>query len=206
MAELATAAESRPTSRMTAEREREVLDAVVDVLAEVGFDMLTMEAVALRARCGKATLYRQWGSKDRLVAHALRTCSPTVFGARAVSDTGTLAGDIEALAHHAALTAKRDTLLVTGVSRVCLVAPELGSAVRCAVINPFLATVRDIVARAVRRGELTQPSSAFGPPEQLFAMLAQRPLLEGVYADEAFVRTALWGTILPERGFGREQM
>ncbi|MGL5910526.1 MAG: helix-turn-helix domain-containing protein, partial [Phycicoccus sp.] len=56
---------SRP--RVEGDREREILTAALGVLAEVGYDRMTMDAVALAARASKATLYRRWQSKATLV-------------------------------------------------------------------------------------------------------------------------------------------
>ena len=57
--------------RIEGDREAEVLDAAVAVLAEVGYDRLTMDQVALTARASKATLYRRWSSKAELVVDAV---------------------------------------------------------------------------------------------------------------------------------------
>ena len=57
--------------RVEGDREQEILDATLDVLADVGYDRLTMDAVAQRARASKATLYRRWNGKARLVVDAL---------------------------------------------------------------------------------------------------------------------------------------
>jgi AcrR family transcriptional regulator len=54
--------------RLTPEREVELLDAAMDVLREVGYQDLSMDLVAAKARCSKATLYRLWPSKPELVA------------------------------------------------------------------------------------------------------------------------------------------
>ena len=72
MAEAATARRSR----ITPEREAELYAAVLDLLREVGYDALTMDAVAARTRSSKATLYRQWGGKPELVAKAVRHNKP----------------------------------------------------------------------------------------------------------------------------------
>lgn len=53
------------------ERSREqILAAAVDLLREVGYGGLTIEAVAARSRVAKSTIYRHWSSKASLVAAA----------------------------------------------------------------------------------------------------------------------------------------
>lgn len=52
-----------------------LLSATLELMAEVGYAALTMEAVATRAGVGKATLYRRWAAKEQLVVDALRTLS-----------------------------------------------------------------------------------------------------------------------------------
>jgi TetR/AcrR family transcriptional regulator, regulator of autoinduction and epiphytic fitness len=50
-----------------------ILRAAVDELADRGYGRLTIEAVAARAKVGKATVYRQWSGKLELIADALET-------------------------------------------------------------------------------------------------------------------------------------
>jgi AcrR family transcriptional regulator len=53
------------------ERSRElVLAAAVDLLREVGYGSLTIEAVAARSGVAKSTIYRQWSGKAQMVADA----------------------------------------------------------------------------------------------------------------------------------------
>jgi AcrR family transcriptional regulator len=80
-------AAGRPRSE---EAHRAILDATLELLAEVGFSALTVEGVATRAGVGKATIYRRWTSKLPLVVEA--------FGqlpALEEVDTGDLASDLE---------------------------------------------------------------------------------------------------------------
>src|SRR4051794_41567826 len=65
----AAVAAARP--RIEGVREQEILDAALGVLADCGYDRLTMDAVAHRAKASKATLYRRWNSKATLVVEAL---------------------------------------------------------------------------------------------------------------------------------------
>ena len=52
-----------------------ITDATLELLAEIGYAALTIEAVATRAGVGKATLYRRWPGKVQLVIDAVRTLS-----------------------------------------------------------------------------------------------------------------------------------
>lgn len=48
-----------------------ILSAATALLAEVGFDRMSMEAIAGRAKVSKQTLYRWWPSKNAVIADAL---------------------------------------------------------------------------------------------------------------------------------------
>jgi AcrR family transcriptional regulator len=77
----------RPRSE---EAHRAILDATLELLAEVGFSALTVEGVASRAGVGKATIYRRWPSKLPLVVEAFSQLP----GFDEV-DTGDLAEDLK---------------------------------------------------------------------------------------------------------------
>jgi AcrR family transcriptional regulator len=53
-----------------------VLDAVIALLDEVGYQHLTVEAVAARAGVGRTTIYRWWPTKAALVIEALAATTP----------------------------------------------------------------------------------------------------------------------------------
>ena len=52
-------------------RDPEILEATLEVLAETGYDGMTIDMVAARAKAGKATVYRRWASKGELVIDAV---------------------------------------------------------------------------------------------------------------------------------------
>lgn len=58
-------------------RQQAIVDATLDLLAEVGYERLTVDAVAARARASKATIYRRWRSKAELVTEAMRVHAAT---------------------------------------------------------------------------------------------------------------------------------
>src|SRR5882762_3199838 len=61
----------RPPGRPRSEKVRKaVIESTLELLKSVGFNELSMEAVAARACVGKATLYRWWPNKAELVIDA----------------------------------------------------------------------------------------------------------------------------------------
>jgi len=61
-----------------AQAEQAILTATVDLLGEVGFGSLSIEAVAARAGVGRPTVYRRWPSKLELVIDAVIRLAPPV--------------------------------------------------------------------------------------------------------------------------------
>ncbi|WP_210509132.1 TetR/AcrR family transcriptional regulator [Naasia sp. SYSU D00057] len=88
--------EERPRGRPRSERARRaVLEAVADLLQEVGYDRLTIEAIAERAGVGRQTVYRWWRSKSDIVAEGL-TDGTISNGPERVADTGDIRADLSA--------------------------------------------------------------------------------------------------------------
>ncbi|WP_434599207.1 TetR/AcrR family transcriptional regulator [Streptomyces sp. A5-4] len=185
-------------SKITPEREQEFFQAVLDLLRESGYDALTMEGVSARIRCGKSTLYRQWKTKPQLVAAALR-------GTRCVQltdiDTGTLAGDLRAAAGAAGAASGRDTLLLHSLSHAALHNPDLLEAMREALVEPEVVAIEEMIRRGVARGEVAagNPACEF-VAAQLLGVMRARPMLEGTYADEAYLVRFLEAAVFPGLG------
>lgn len=141
---------SRP--RVEGDREQELFEATLAVLAEVGYDRLTMDAVASRAKASKATLYRRWEGKAALVIDALMSQkTPQVLPA----DTGSLRGDLLAVFCGAGgLTDKHQTDLLGSVITAIGRDAEFAAQFRNRFIAPKAAVAREIYERAQERGEL----------------------------------------------------
>lgn len=182
-------------SRMTPEREAELFDAVIELLREVGYDALTMDAVAARARTSKATLYRQWQGKPKLVMHALHTLKPVFTG---TADTGSLEGDLRCAARKLAVFGETDASLLASMDHAIIANPELGDMLRQVVIAPEREAFQALVHRAVARGELDHvPASIEHCGPILFQCAMNRPLCEGLQATEEYLLSIVDTVILP---------
>ncbi|WP_418957524.1 TetR/AcrR family transcriptional regulator [Streptomyces tritici] len=186
-------------SRLTPEREAELYEAVLDLLREVGYDALTMDAVAARTRSSKATLYRQWGSKPELVAKALRHNKPVSL---AEIDTGSLRGDLRAVVERSdACQMEKDSALMRGLAHAVHENPELHEALRELLIGPEMTGLDELLRRAVDRGEVRagNPALSFVPHMMLGAVVA-RPLIDDRPVDPEYLLTYLDAVVFPALG------
>ncbi|WP_338681612.1 TetR/AcrR family transcriptional regulator [Streptomyces acidiscabies] len=163
-------------TRITPLRAAQVYEAVLALLREVGYEALTMEAVAARVRAGKATLYRQWGSKPQLVVAALGQREPLRI---TEIDTGSLPGDLyEVIDRVGDEALSRGPALHLGVGSAILGNPELRRSLRQSMLEPALADLATLLRRAVRRGEVPADCPALDlVPGLLLSVILARPLL-----------------------------
>ncbi|GAA1529014.1 TetR/AcrR family transcriptional regulator [Streptomyces albidochromogenes] len=186
-------------TRLTPERESELYEAVLDLLREVGYDAVTMDAVAARTRSSKATLYRQWGSKPELVVHALRHNKPVSV---ADIDTGTLRGDFHALVERTDdCQLERDSALMRGLAQAVHENPDLHQALRELLIAPELTGLDGLLRRAVDRGEIPAETAALRyVPHMLVGAFVAQELIEGRSPDRAFLSDYIDAVVLPALG------
>lgn len=82
--------------RPRSERSRiAVLSATRDLLAELGYEKLTMDAIAARSGASKMTIYRWWSSKAAVVAEAAMEGTIPVNSVL-IADTGDVRSDFDA--------------------------------------------------------------------------------------------------------------
>lgn len=142
---------SRPRRRGQALDEA-IIEAAVAELTEVGYERLSMERVAERARTGKASMYRRWPGKLPLVVAVFYHLVPDQA---ALSDTGSLRGDLLALFGTAASTLDGPSgTAIRGLISDVLRDPVLGAQFRAFTRGSSVQAMREVVQRARERGEL----------------------------------------------------
>lgn len=192
-------AASARRSRITPERESELYGAVLGLLREVGYDALTMDAVAARTRSSKATLYRQWGGKAELVARALRHEKPVRL---AGIDTGSLRGDFRELAmRQDDCEMAADSALMRGLAMAVHANPDLLQAFRELLIEPELQELRGVLQRAVDRGEIRADNPACEYVlHMLIGAFAARTMIDELPPTQDFLVSYIDAVVLPALG------
>jgi AcrR family transcriptional regulator len=191
-----TAATDAPVSRPRVEgdRELEILEATLEVLGDVGYDRLTMDAVATRAKASKATLYRRWNNKVSLVIDAVLAAKdhpPT-------PDTGSLRSDlIESFCGLGGLTDQQAVATFASVITAISRDQDFAEAFRRDVIGPKLAASRAIFERARDRGEIADGVDIDLLAPALPGIILHRLFIMGGQPDEELVTQVIDQIILP---------
>ncbi|MGZ6968634.1 MAG: TetR/AcrR family transcriptional regulator [Acidimicrobiia bacterium] len=162
----------------------DVLRASAELLAENGYDGLSIEAVAARAGVHKTTVYRRWPTKAELVADTLSARSEDRVP---VPDTGTFAGDLRALARAVAANIGSDS--GSAMTRTLIAASVTSADVAdtgAAFWADRLRLTGAIVDRAISRGEVPEHTDANLVIETLVGPLYVRLLLTGEPVDAGF--------------------
>jgi AcrR family transcriptional regulator len=178
-------------------RETEILEATLEVLSDVGYDRLTMDAVAQRAKASKATLYRRWNGKVSLVIDALHHHHQQETPATPV-DTGSLRGDlIASYCGTGGLTDKPEVAAFGAILTAIMRDPEFATAFRRDVIAPKLAASRSVFDRAKDRGEIDPDVDIELLAPALAGIVMHRLILFGEAPTEDLVVSVIDQIILP---------
>jgi AcrR family transcriptional regulator len=180
-------------------RDPEILRAALEVLAETGYDKLSMEAVAARARAGKATLYRRWPGKAELVVDAITCMHET--DERGAVDTGSLRGDLRAvLMSGLSEVGELEIGCVTGLLTAMRRNPDLAQVFEQRFLARKFQTARQIFERAQERGEVApghdiELLATVGP-----ALLFHRLLLSSKPLTRHFIARVIDEVVIPLAG------
>ena len=186
-------------------RDPEILQAAVDVLAECGYERMTIDMVAARAKAGKATLYRRWSSKAELVVDAIACMKQSEFTPENLPDTGSLRGDLVAMIRPHSLEESERKLQVMGaVVSMLSRDPQLAEAVGAAITEPRTAVNRALMQRAVDRGEVRSDADIETIAQVGPSMVAYRTLAQRKPVDRDFLVSIIDGVVLPALGLRPE--
>ncbi|HTX54920.1 MAG TPA: TetR/AcrR family transcriptional regulator [Candidatus Baltobacteraceae bacterium] len=179
-------------------RHAAILEAALEGLAERGYDLLTMDEIAARARAGKGALYRRWPSKAVLVADAVLAWRDEL-GPVTVPDTGSLRGDIEAVLEvlpDFGRAEQRQVAVLFGLVTAARRDPELGRLLSDMIVERPRQAIAQMLERAAARGEISRGRDLSLVADLVIAMSSMRFLL-GETPDRDFVRRVFDELVFP---------
>ncbi|MET0425141.1 MAG: TetR/AcrR family transcriptional regulator [Actinoplanes sp.] len=188
----------RPGRKPDPARDGEILDAALQVLAEVGYAGMTMSAVAARAKAGKGTFYRRWPSKAELVLDAVGHMKRSQADLDHLPDTGALRGDILALFKPASVEEGEHQLsIMAGLASMLSQDRGLAEAANDAIVEPWAAANRVLLGRAISRGEIDAAADVETLAQIIPSIAAYRALIQRKPFDRDFLVAIIDGVLLP---------
>jgi AcrR family transcriptional regulator len=161
-----------------------ILDAAVELLAELGYQELSIERVAARAGVGKATIYRWWNSKSALVIEAMQHGMPLAPPPHTGDLHTDLRATVAAAAHTYSATAVGAAVpaLAADISRDPATAERLRQFLR-----PRRDAARELLHRAAATGQLPADVDIETVIDLFVGAIFYRKLVRGIEIDDAMI-------------------
>ncbi len=178
-----------PGRPRSAASHQAMLEAALKLLSEVGFEAMSIEAIASRAGVGKTTIYRRYSSKEELVADAIESIRDEVL----VPDTGNLWGDLDALIENAA----QITLTPLGRQTVAMIISSASGNSGFAqmywdkYLYPRRQSFAIVIERAKERNEVATDLDAGLVFDMMSSIMLYALIFSPVESWKAYVRRAL---------------
>ncbi|NEA36316.1 TetR-like C-terminal domain-containing protein [Streptomyces sp. SID13031] len=186
----------RQRPRVEGGREEEILDATVAALAELGYDRLTMDAVATAAKASKATLYRRWSTKAELVVDAISRAKGCPVPDDV--DTGSLRGDLISIScGEGGFTEEMPLSVMAGLLTALHRDEDLKTAFQERFLAPRIAVTDAIYRRAVERGEIAADIDVELLSVTLPAVIVHQSFVLGIVPTDDLVLRVIDHVIMP---------
>jgi AcrR family transcriptional regulator len=179
-----------PGRPRSAKSHQAILRAGLELLGEVGFENMSIEAISARAGVGKTTIYRRYSSKEELVADAIESIRQDVV----IPNTGNLHNDLDELIENAA----QITLNPLGRQTVAMIISSAASNTQFAQIywTKYLQPRREAFAKVIERAKMRNEIQADVDPSLIFDSMSGIMLYTLIFPPQSeswtkYVRRAL---------------
>ncbi|TQS22287.1 TetR/AcrR family transcriptional regulator [Microbispora sp. KK1-11] len=176
-------------------RDIAILEATLLVLTEVGYDQLTIDAVAARAGVGKPTVYRRYPGKAALVAAAVEHRAP---GTPPATPPGNLRAALLATVQWLAdQIAEQEIGLLGALFTGMRSDPRLAAEMRRILRRDEAAMTEQPFRNAIESGERLAPDAAALFAEIAPAVIVHRLIVAGQPCDRPFLEHLVDDVLLP---------
>lgn len=198
-----TQIQSRPATgrRRGAALEEAIRSAAYAELSEVGYTAFSVEAVAARARTGKASIYRRWPTKQELLIDTLGCELPTPESIGLLSDPDDSVSTADALrlvAHAiAGVMSSPAGDAMRSIKCEAVTDPELAALIDERFQAPRRAALIELLQRGVERGEVRPEAATPLVADVLPAVLTHRIILQREPMTEADITEIIEQVLIP---------
>ncbi|GAB3664326.1 TetR/AcrR family transcriptional regulator [Streptomyces sparsus] len=186
-----TASKAPDASRRSARSRDAILAASMELVGEVGYNKLTIEAIAARAGVGKQTIYRWWPSKAAVLLDAFTAVVDDPGYQNGLPDTGDLAADLKGVLRATVdefnderFEAPYRALAVAGAADA-----ELAREFVQRLTEPGLAVYTDRLRSAQRAGEISADIDVRVAVDMILSPISQRWLMRSGDLTHEFADT-----------------
>ena len=173
-------------------RRQAILDAAIALVGEVGYDRMTVEALAARAGVSKPTIYRRWpGGKAEIVVEAIRALRAA---SGELPDTGSLRGDL--IAFLGVVAGSLDAKVAGGLLSHLSSSDELAALFREEVVADERHRYQVLFDRARTRGEMAADVTPL-LVDIPGSVILTRSLIAGEPLDHEFIVELVDNVLLP---------
>ena len=196
--------EPTPESKPSLGRKRDdsldatIIEAALNALAEMGYDRMTMDLVALKAKTGKATMYRRWSSKTELVRDALVFMNSRSVNLTELPDTGSIRSDLLAMVKpKSAEQSELKLRVLSGLGSFFAEYRKISEDISAQIFGGWEKANAELLKRAIKRGEISKTADVEEVCRVISAMTAYVSTLQLKAFDKAAYEKLLDGVLLP---------
>ena len=176
-------------------REHAIETAAIELVHEVGYQRCTIEAIALRAKASKATIYRRWKNKQELFVSALNQHS---LNTPLEVDNGNLRDDlIELISEKVKVLKSPDGALISELLSAAQMDPELGSLIPSTIREQQDTSIVQVLNRAIDRGEISKSANVELLLEIIPAVFTYRIFTTRQNVSQRFIERLVDDVIIP---------
>lgn len=180
-------ATARPGRKRSEDSRQAILSAALELFGEFGYAKVSTRAIAERAGCGRATIFRWWASKADVLLEALALVADISV---ATDDQGSFRAELHAFLDSSFALSRRPHVreLLCALMAEAQTDPDFGGRFRDGFLARRRAALAIVLDRAAHRGELPAGLRPDTIADVVFGVIWYRVLATRAPLDDDLIR------------------